>query len=282
MCDCAGTPAGRGGGTLRLLLKVGALLAIAAAAGRARAQETAPKLTPELEAVKKGLARFEDAARADMESYVAIGCIDYGDHPEQSKEDAANYLNKSGLVTMINYAAAMKGSLDPTKPAGLLYDRPADGPLKLAGAFWAMPYKDGVERPKLFGQDFRGPMVEKSLTPLVRLDLTQYELHLWLWRDNPDGLFARSNKNVPCITDGYEIRAKALPTPGQLAGLSRRLGSGGPRRSLAGASSLVGTCPTPRGVLLLAFAARAAAYCSIRTSASLSPPRPDVRNGRTS
>src|SRR5689334_16637194 len=145
-------------------LKVGALLALAAgAAAPARAQD-APALTPELAAVKKGLARFEDASQADLESYVAIGCIDYGDHPSLSKEDAANYLNKSGLVTMINYAAAMKGSLDPNKPAGLLYDRPADGPLKLAGALWAMPYKAGVERPKLFGQDFKGPMVEKSLT----------------------------------------------------------------------------------------------------------------------
>ena len=213
MCDCAGGSRKASGGTLRLLVKVGALLAIAAAATTARAQERKhplPSVSPELEAVRKGLARFEDAAQADHESYVAIGCIDYGDHPELSKEDAANYLNKSGLVTMVNYAAAMSGSLDPNKPAVLLYDRPADGPLILAGAAWAVPAKPGVERPKLFGQDFKGPMVEKSLTPLVRLDLTQYELHVWLWRDNPDGLFARTNPNVPCITDGYEIRAKPL------------------------------------------------------------------------
>lgn len=198
---------------LHPILKVVALLALAAAAAPARSQEkpAPPALAPELEAVRKGLARFEDAAQADRESYVAIGCIDYGDHPEASKEDAANYLNKSGLVTMVNYAAAMSGSLDPNKPAALLYDRPADGPLILAGAVWAVPVaKAGTTRPKLFGQDFKGPMVEKSLTPLVRLDLTQYELHAWLWRANPDGLFARSNINVPCITDGYEIRARPM------------------------------------------------------------------------
>ncbi len=74
--------------------------------------------------------------------------------------------------------------------------------------------KAGTERPKLFGQEFKGPMVEKSLTPLVRLDLTEYELHVWLWRENPDGLFARSNPTLPCITDGYEIRARPLNKSG--------------------------------------------------------------------
>jgi hypothetical protein len=191
-------------------MKLAALVVLFASASPAFAQQALPTVPPELEAARTALARFADSNQAALESYVAIGCIDYGDNPGLSKEDAANYLNKSAEVELVNYAAAMSGQVDPAKPSALLYERPADGPLKLAGAVWMVPARAGVERPKLFGHDFEGPMVEKSETPLVRLDLTQFELHVWLWRDNPDGLFARSNPTLPCITDGYEIRARPL------------------------------------------------------------------------
>ena len=167
-------------------------------------------LTPELEGVKKGLARFADANQAGLEAYVAIGCFDYGDYPAVKEEDATNYLKKSAEVLMVNYAQAMSGTIDPKLPAALVYERPEHGPLQLAAAVWMVPAKAGVERPKLFGQDFVGPMVEKSATPLVRVDFTQFELYAWLWRENPDGMFARTNPTLPCITDGYEIRARAL------------------------------------------------------------------------
>ena len=178
--------------------------------GSVLAQDVVSGLTPELEAVKKALVRFEDSGQAALEAYIAIGCFDYGDYPAVKEEDASTYLKKSGAVLMVSYVQAMSGKLDPNLPAALVYDRPADGPLKLAAAVWMIPARPGVERPKLFGQDFSGPMVEKSTTPLVRVDFTQFELYAWLWRPNPDGLFKRTNPTLPCITDGYEIRPRPL------------------------------------------------------------------------
>jgi hypothetical protein len=200
------TKAARAFGAVAFVLALGAL----PSSVRGQDDYAVTGLTPELEAVKKGLARFEDAGAAGLEAYVAIGCFDYGDYPAIKEEDASTYLKKSGEVLMVNYMQAMSGKLDPKLPAALVYDRPENGPLKLAAAVWMIPYAPGVERPKMFGQDFRGPMVEKSQTPLVRVDFTQYELYAWLWRKNPDGLFMRTNPTLPCITDGYEIRPKAL------------------------------------------------------------------------
>ena len=203
------------GARTRWIQTLGAVVAISlcSAAPALVAQEGATDvtgLTPELEAVKQALVRFEDANQAGLEAYVAIGCFDYGDYPAVKEEDAANYLKKSAEVLMVNYNRAMSGQVDPKEPAALVYERPEDGPLKLAGAVWMIPARPGVERPKLFGQDFVGPMVEKSATPLVRVDFTQYELYAWLWRPNPDGLFKRTNPTLPCVIDGYEIRSRPL------------------------------------------------------------------------
>jgi hypothetical protein len=201
----------RRGSVSRTLGAAGLALALLAPAAALDAQQAAlPKVSKELEAVREGLAKYLDPNQATLENFVAIGCIDYGDLPPSPEENSADYLNKSGEVVMVHYGHATSGALDPTMPSALIYERPADGPLVLAGVIWMVPAKPGVERPKLFGQEFAGPMVAKSTTPLVRVDFTQYELHAWLWTENPEGLHARFNPLIPCITDGYEIRSRPL------------------------------------------------------------------------
>ena len=49
------------------------------------------------------------------------------------------------------------------------------------------------DRPTLFGQAFDGPTAE----PQAGLPV-HYDLEVWLWRHNPDGLFATFNRNVHC------------------------------------------------------------------------------------
>jgi hypothetical protein len=201
-------------GRPRLAVAAGLALALFGAAPGLDAQKAEwPKVSAELEAVRDGLAKYLDPNQATLENFVAIGCIDYGDLPPAPEESSADYLNKSGEVVMVHYGHATSGALDPTMPSALIYERPADGPLVLAGVIWMVPAKPGVERPKMFGREFAGPMVAKSTTPLVRVDFTQFELHAWLWRENPLGLFERTNPTIPCITDGYEIRSRPLHPP---------------------------------------------------------------------
>jgi hypothetical protein len=36
-----------------------------------------------------------------------------------------------------------------------------------------------------------------------------YDLHVWLWKDNPEGMFTPTNPAVTCPADGYSIQEAA-------------------------------------------------------------------------
>ena len=52
------------------------------------------------------------------------------------------------------------------------------------------------QRPQLFGAEFDGPM--EGHHPLMPLGLHHYDLHVWLFKDNPVGLFRPTNPAVKC------------------------------------------------------------------------------------
>ncbi|MFF7974528.1 hypothetical protein [Streptomyces sp. NPDC007905] len=86
------------------------------------------------------------------------------------------------------------GSLDPKKPASLLYEDAADGKRRLVGVEWVVPVTGkNMQRPRLFGQDFQGPM-DGHYPGMPR----HYDLHVWLYKKNPSGLFAQWNPTVKC------------------------------------------------------------------------------------
>lgn len=176
------------------------------AQGRAQivTQETLPPIPKELEPVREALARYRDYNVAEGEIFVAIGCVDYGVDNGVGK----SYSGQDVEQVMVNYTLTTLDKVDPMQPAGLIYARTPSGPLRLAGAIWTVPYEKGKPRPKLFGQEFTGPVIIDGETPLQRVNLDQYELFAWLWDENPRGVFARTNPALPCVSDGYSIKAR--------------------------------------------------------------------------
>jgi hypothetical protein len=62
----------------------------------------------------------------------------------------------------------------------------------------------------LFGQPFGGPM--EGLEPLMPRELHRYDLHVWLFKANPTGLFHHINRDVDCTGKGpYAMNEE--PTP---------------------------------------------------------------------
>ncbi len=51
----------------------------------------------------------------------------------------------------------------------------------------------------MLGRPFDGPM--HGHEPLMPQGLHHYDLHVWLWKENPAGLFSPTNPAVKC--DGY-------------------------------------------------------------------------------
>ncbi|MFJ9246136.1 hypothetical protein [Streptomyces sp. NPDC101776] len=83
-------------------------------------------------------------------------------------------------------------SLDPAKPAALLY---ADGSdfvegRRLVGVEWVVKDTGQKVPPTLFGQDFQ----KDPKFPDV------FTLHAWIYKPNPKGLFSPWNPDVVCPT----------------------------------------------------------------------------------
>ena len=71
----------------------------------------------------------------------------------------------------------------------------------MVGVEYFEPYLGlAADAPTLFGRTFEGPM-DAEHRPPGHPDYSgpdHYDLHVWLWQGNPDGIFAEFNPNVSC------------------------------------------------------------------------------------
>jgi hypothetical protein len=86
-------------------------------------------------------------------------------------------------------------AIDPLKPELLVYEPGKGGHMKLVALEYEVYQADwqnagNIGLPSLFGQEFEALEIP-GIDPL-------YGLHLWLWRDNPAGMFAPFNSRVVC------------------------------------------------------------------------------------
>ncbi len=71
-----------------------------------------------------------------------------------------------------------------------------------------MPLATGVtERPVIFGRPMEGPM--EGHYPLMPSSMHHYDLHVWLWKPNPAGVFSPTNPALECPATGYTFREEA-------------------------------------------------------------------------
>lgn len=146
----------------------------------------------DLAAVRAATAQFANVAAAQAAGYgllvdaAGIACID----------------NPAGGMGIhyVNVDLVLDPTLDPTKPEVLVYEPDKHGNLRLVAVeyvvFEADSHSDG---PTLFGQHFhRMPGADES-EPQNRYGLPAFfELHVWLWKHNPSGMFEDWNPNVSC------------------------------------------------------------------------------------
>lgn len=76
-------------------------------------------------------------------------------------------------------------NIDPAEPEVLLYLPNDDGVLELVAVEYAFPNVGVV--PSLFGQEFHYSATRN-----------RYELHAWIWRHNPTGMFEDWNPKINC------------------------------------------------------------------------------------
>jgi len=164
--------------------------ALAMAAGPSLAEEP---YDAQIDALRESLARYKDVYAAVRDGYFStVGCVHYSGgkipgHVEYAK----------GAMGIHLFNGAYAGPVpDPEHPPILIYE-PVGNELRLVAVEWFATLDSGVkERPVLFGQAFLGPM--EGHEPLIPREVTHYDLHAWLFKDNPLGLFEPTNPDVNC------------------------------------------------------------------------------------
>jgi hypothetical protein len=87
-----------------------------------------------------------------------------------------------------------EGTVNLLEPEALMYEPGPGGQMRFVGMEyivfideWEAVHGMGANPPELLGQEFH----PHSFLPI-------YKLHIWLWRDNPRGIFADWNPKVSC------------------------------------------------------------------------------------
>ncbi|MFZ0393065.1 MAG: hypothetical protein WCF17_15780 [Terracidiphilus sp.] len=147
--------------------------------------------------VRNATQRYQNVANAAPDYVPVLGCVSGSDHGAMG----IHYVNGSLLSgeTLLS-----DGQLDPTRPQALIYEPQSNGELKLVDVEFiilasalppdAAPEVDG--HPMLY---IDGPSNPRPKATPNRYGLNAfYELHVWAWKDNPQGSFVDWNNNVSC------------------------------------------------------------------------------------
>ena len=139
-----------------------------------------------LKVVRDSTERFKDVSVAEAEGYALMfGCVSGSDFGAMG----LHYVNGD----LVN-----KGVIDATLPQIIIYEPTPSGHLRLIGADYlvlADAWDKGHpgEPPQLMGQLFH--LFESP----NRFGLPAfYTLHVWAWKDNPNGAFVNWHPKVSC------------------------------------------------------------------------------------
>lgn len=135
--------------------------------------------------VRDATARFQDVAVAQAEGYaLQFGCV--------SGSDAG----AMGLH-FVNADLVNKGELDAAHPQIVLYEALSSGRLQLTGADYLV-LADAWNATHAGPPELGGQLFHLFDAPNRFALPAFYTLHVWAWKENPNGTFVNWNPNVSC------------------------------------------------------------------------------------
>ncbi len=147
---------------------------------------------PDMSRIKAALEKYQDPIAAVRDGYFStVGCVDF---PQPGGMGDMQYPRGGMGVHFLN-PALIGPQLDTLKPQVLIYE-PRHGRLVLAAAEWFVPTQLAQTRPTLFGRPMDGPM--EGHAPIMPPELHHWDLHVWLWKTNPAGMFSPTNPALSC------------------------------------------------------------------------------------
>ena len=192
-------------------------MALAAASASALVLAASPVVDakpsePTLEQVRAATERFRDVKVALAEGYVPApgSTCEVAEHMGQPAELGAmgiHYFRPDmlGISGPPNPRVSGTGThTDFSKPSILIYEPQADGSLELVAVenlvFEKAWKAAGNSKPPSFHGRPYEYMADDPATQADEAHMFEphYDRHVWVWRDNPNGVFAPFNPNVSC------------------------------------------------------------------------------------
>lgn len=139
---------------------------------------TDPSITPAQQ-------RDLDALRRATSSYTSFAAAQAAGYSERLTDCMAD--STGGMGYHYGKTAFIDGNARLLEPEILMYEPQADGSLRFVGIEFVVPLSASATAPSLFGLEFH------------RNEAFQlWVLHVWLYKDNPSGMFADWNPTVSC------------------------------------------------------------------------------------
>ena len=214
------------------MIKIALGLAAATASALVLAVPTTKAAPPEpsLEEVRKATERFRDVKVALAEGYVRdpMNLCDTADMMGRPAELGAMGIHffrpdLLGISAPPNPRVDGSGThTDFTRPAILIYEPQADGSLELVAVenlvFQKSWHAAGNAKPPSFHGVEYDTMEDDPTTKIDEAHMFEphYDRHVWIYRDNPNGVFAQFNPNVSCKAHAAK-NAKAMDEMASMA-----------------------------------------------------------------
>jgi hypothetical protein len=160
----------------REVIRAGLGVAVAGVAVAAGFAGSAQAHTDGLDDVRAATAAYHSTSQAEADGYGDPGLPCF-DSPSTNQGMGFHLVNGD----LLNDG----GALSRTHPEALVYEV-HDGTLQLVAVEYIVKMSDSETAPRFLGQE---------MVPNETLGL--WTLHAWIWRKNPQNLFATYNANVP-------------------------------------------------------------------------------------
>ncbi len=167
---------------------------------------------PDLDRVRAATERFRDVDVALAEGYVreptnTCETATMLGRPAELGAMGVHFIRPDllGIAAPPNPRVGGSGThIDFTRPAVLIYEPQADGSMALVAVenlvFRSAWHAAGHSGPPSFHGQAWDAMADDPATPIDEAHGFEphYDRHVWLYRDNPNGMFAQFNPNVSC------------------------------------------------------------------------------------
>jgi hypothetical protein len=142
-----------------------------------------------VETVRKATTQYLDVNNAVAAGYGRfLGCVTGQDHGAMG-------------VHYVNGTLLSAGEINASHPQALIYEPTKDGKMQLVGVEFIV-----FAEPWLTSNSNTPPVLEGQVFQFVdspnRFNIPAFfELHVWAWRDNPQGAFVDWNNQVTCADE---------------------------------------------------------------------------------